>query len=59
MWMLIHSLPSDASGLPPFLPFFVLHIATKFMDQPSSVFLAGDLLSLVGNNTHVVQYKAV
>jgi len=29
------------------------------MDQPTSLFLAGDLLSLVGNNTHVVQYDAI
>jgi hypothetical protein len=29
------------------------------MDQVSSVFLVGDLLSLVGNNTHVLQYEAI
>jgi hypothetical protein len=29
------------------------------VDQLSSVFLAGDLLSLAGSNTHVVQYEAI
>ena len=41
-----------------FTAFFVLHVATEFMDHPSSVFLVGDL-SLVGNNIHVVRYEAI